>query len=49
MFAGDGERIEFTHKASSRRIFAKGAVRAALWAKNKPSGFYSMKDVLMAE
>lgn len=49
MFAGDGERIEFTHKASSRRIFAKGAVRAALWAKNKTNGFYSMKDVLMAE
>jgi 4-hydroxy-tetrahydrodipicolinate reductase len=49
MFAGDGERIEFTHKASSRRIFAKGTLRSALWAKNKPNGFYSMKDVLMAE
>jgi 4-hydroxy-tetrahydrodipicolinate reductase len=47
MFAGDGERIEVTHKASSRKVFAKGAVRAALWAKNKSSGFYSMKDVLI--
>jgi len=46
IFAGDGERIEFTHKASSRRIFAKGALRAALWADKKNSGFYSMKDVL---
>lgn len=46
MFAGDGERIEFTHKASSRRIFAKGGVRAALWAKGRKKGFYSMKDVL---
>ena len=49
MFAGDGERIEFTHKASSRKIFAKGGVRAALWAKNKQTGFYSMKDVLMSK
>jgi 4-hydroxy-tetrahydrodipicolinate reductase len=47
MFAGDGERIEITHKASSRKIFAKGAVRAALWAKGKKKGFYSMKDVLI--
>ncbi|PIR39894.1 MAG: 4-hydroxy-tetrahydrodipicolinate reductase [Alphaproteobacteria bacterium CG11_big_fil_rev_8_21_14_0_20_39_49] len=49
MFAGDGERIEFTHKASSRKIFAKGAVKAALWAKNRQQGFYSMKDVLMGK
>lgn len=47
MFAGDGERIELTHKASSRRIFTKGAIRAALWAVNKNNGLYSMKDVLM--
>jgi 4-hydroxy-tetrahydrodipicolinate reductase len=47
MFAGDSERIEITHKASSRKIFAKGAVRAALWAKGKKSGFYGMKDVLI--
>lgn len=46
MFAGDGERIELTHKASSRKIFAKGSVRAALWAKDKKHGFYSMKDVI---
>jgi len=46
MFAADGERFEITHKASSRQVFAKGAVRAMLWAKGKPPGLYSMKDVL---
>lgn len=46
MFAGDGERIELTHKASGRQIYAKGAVRAALWARDKTPGLYSMKDVL---
>ena len=49
MFAGDGERLELTHKASSRKIFAKGAVKAAIWAKNKQKGFYSMKDILMGK
>ena len=46
IFAGAGERIELTHKASDRRIFAKGAIRAALWARGKPPGLYSMRDVL---
>ncbi len=46
VFAGDGERIEIAHKSSSRTIYAKGAVRAALWAKDKKPGFYAMKDVL---
>lgn len=46
IFATEGERIELTHKASSRRIFSKGAVRACLWAKDKPNGLYSMIDVL---
>jgi 4-hydroxy-tetrahydrodipicolinate reductase len=46
IFAGDGERIELTHKASSRTIYAKGAVRAALWAKGKKPGLYTMKDIL---
>ncbi len=45
-FAGDGERIELTHKAGSRHIYASGAVRAALWAHGKPPGLYGMKDVL---
>lgn len=45
-FAGLGERIELTHKASDRAIFAKGAVKAALWLKGKPAGLYSMRDVL---
>ncbi len=46
MFATEGERLELTHKASHRRIFAKGAVRAALWLKGRPPGLYSMRDVV---
>ncbi len=46
IFAADGERIELTHKASSRSIFARGAVRAALWTDGRAPGLYSMKDVL---
>jgi len=46
MFADEGERIEITHKASSRMTFAKGAVRAAIWLQNKSSGLYDMQDVL---
>jgi 4-hydroxy-tetrahydrodipicolinate reductase len=47
-FAGMGERLELTHKASDRAIFAKGALRAALWLKDQPPGFYSMRDILVA-
>ena len=46
IFAGDGERIELTHKAHDRQIFARGAVRAALWGRGRPPGLYSMMDVL---
>jgi 4-hydroxy-tetrahydrodipicolinate reductase len=46
IFAADGERIELAHKASSRGVFAKGAVRAALWAQGRGPGLYSMRDVL---
>jgi len=46
MFAADGERVEITHKASSRMSFARGAVRAANWLGDKPQGLYSMQDVL---
>ncbi len=46
VFAGDGERLELTHKAASRQVFAAGAVRAALWARGRPAGLYSMKHVL---
>jgi len=46
MFASAGERVEITHKASSRMTFASGAVRAALWVTNKKSGLYDMQDVL---
>ena len=46
IFAGDGERLELAHKASSRSLFAKGAVRAALWTKGQAPGVYSMRDVL---
>ncbi len=46
MFAADGERVELTHKASSRMTFASGAVRAAVWLQNQPAGLYDMQDVL---
>ena len=46
IFAGPGERLEFTHRASDRQIFARGAVTAALWGQGKPPGIYSMEDVL---
>ena len=46
LFAGDGERVEITHKASSRMTFAKGALRAALWLADKKTGLYDMQDVL---
>lgn len=46
IFAAEGERIELTHKASSRDTFAKGAIRAAEWLKGKPAGRYNMKQVL---
>ena len=45
-FATDGERLELTHRASSRDAFAVGALRAAMWLKGKKPGLYSMKDVL---
>jgi 4-hydroxy-tetrahydrodipicolinate reductase len=46
IFAGPAERIELIHKAESRDIFARGAIRALLWARNKEPGLYSMADVL---
>jgi len=46
IFAGDGERIELTHKAGNRSVFARGAVRAALWTTKQKPGLYSMRDVL---
>jgi 4-hydroxy-tetrahydrodipicolinate reductase len=46
VFAGNGERLELTHKASNRDVFGSGAVRAAIWGSNQKSGFYFMKDVL---
>ena len=49
IFAGIGERIELAHKATSRIIFVKGAIRAAIWASGKKSGFYTMQDVLRIE
>jgi len=45
-FAGTGERIELTHRVSSRDTFAKGALRAAIWLIGKPAGWYDMQDVL---
>ena len=46
VLAGEGERIELGHRAVCRAIFARGAVRGALWLAGKPAGRYSMKDVL---
>ena len=46
VFASDGERLELTHKASSRMTFASGAVRAALWLQGKEPRLYNMEDVL---
>jgi 4-hydroxy-tetrahydrodipicolinate reductase len=45
-FLGQGDRIEITHRASSRDTFARGAVRAALWLRGRPVGLYDMRDVL---
>ena len=45
-FFGPGERLELGHRAHDRSLFAKGALRAAQWLKNKPHGFYTMRDVL---
>jgi 4-hydroxy-tetrahydrodipicolinate reductase len=45
-FAAEGERVEITHKASSRMSFARGAVRAAGWLKSQRAGLYDMQDVL---
>jgi 4-hydroxy-tetrahydrodipicolinate reductase len=46
IFKGPGERLELTHRAANRGIFAGGALRAAKWIINKPPGLYSMQDVL---
>jgi 4-hydroxy-tetrahydrodipicolinate reductase len=46
LIAGEGETIELSHKATDRSIFARGAVRAALWARHQKPGYYSMLDVL---
>jgi 4-hydroxy-tetrahydrodipicolinate reductase len=46
IFAGPGERLELTHKAEDRGIFARGALHAALWARGKKPGLYTMADVL---
>ncbi len=49
MFAGQGERLEITHRAHSRANFAQGAVRAAVWVADKPAGLFDMQDVLGLE
>jgi len=46
IFAADGERVEITHKASSRMAFARGAVRAAKWLSTQDAGLFDMQDVL---
>lgn len=49
IFAANGERLELTHKASSRETFANGALRAALWVARQPAGLYTMQHVLGLE
>jgi 4-hydroxy-tetrahydrodipicolinate reductase len=46
LFATEGEQVELAHRATSRRVFARGAVKAAQWLADKPPGLYGMKDVL---
>ena len=46
IYANVGERVELTHKASSRDTFARGSIRAAKWAASQPAGLYDMQDVL---
>lgn len=46
MFIGESERIEITHRATDRKIFANGAIKAAKWLSNQPAGLYDMNDVL---
>ena len=46
LFAGEGERVELTHRATDRTIFARGALRAALWIGGRPPGLYTLADVI---
>jgi 4-hydroxy-tetrahydrodipicolinate reductase len=46
IFAGPGERLELIHRAESREMFARGAVRAAMWLAGQPAGRYTMPEVL---
>lgn len=46
IFAAEGERIEIGHRASNRSVFARGALKAALWLEGRPAGLYNMRDVL---
>ncbi len=46
MFVGSGERIEISHKAASRMVFAHGALRAAVWLSQQKPGLYNMENVL---
>ena len=46
ILAGENERLELAHQATSRQIFAAGAVRAAIWLRKQPSGLYGMRDML---
>ena len=46
IFAAQGERVELSHKASSRETFARGAIRAVKWAREQPPGLYDMQEVL---
>jgi 4-hydroxy-tetrahydrodipicolinate reductase len=46
IFAGEGERVTLSHQAEDRGLFARGALKAVMWAKDRKPGLYSMADVL---
>jgi len=48
LFAGDGERLEISHKASNRNAFSLGAIRAAYWLQDKKPSLYDIRDVIKA-
>jgi 4-hydroxy-tetrahydrodipicolinate reductase len=47
LFAGPGEQLSLTHRATDRAIFARGALRAAAWLSSRPAGRYFMRDILL--
>ena len=49
IFAGDEDVIEFSHRATSKNVYAKGAIKAALWLIKQPCGIYTMSDMMVTQ